>query len=149
MKEYVRRMSSSDWGDNLMVAMIARTFQVDITIVGTDSVRTYLCDGSEMGSPLDKAILLFHDKEFHYYGVMKSGAQEEVAVKARDTGGAPSAHAAVHHTLRGAVWSGSVAPEDAVGFLTDEQVLALDDMISSSPGSRQKRQVRDEGVWGW
>ena len=70
--EYVRKMRSGAWGDNLMVSQLARVFARSITIVRPDSVRTFTAAGNEFDGPDPDAAWVAHFPEVHYYGIHRA-----------------------------------------------------------------------------
>ena len=74
VEEYVAKMPTADWGDNLMVILMAVTFQRPIIVVGLNMVRTYGPNGSETQGPseADDVVWIAHRGELHYYGVWKT-----------------------------------------------------------------------------
>ena len=47
VKEYLKRMCSNDFADNLIVALMAQIFETPITVVSMNGVRTWWPDGRE------------------------------------------------------------------------------------------------------
>lgn len=66
-------MITKGWGDNLMIALLAQCFNKAITVISTDSARTYMADGTEANGAVQGAIWIAHHSEFHYYGVLRAG----------------------------------------------------------------------------
>ena len=74
--EYIEAMIHSGWGDNLMIAMLAKSFQKDITIISVDGVaRTYFAAGGEVCGTHPTSIWVAHHSEWHYYGVVRAGSR--------------------------------------------------------------------------
>jgi len=76
--QYRKSMVQNGWGDNLMIALLARCFRKDITVISVGSTRTYYADGTEENGASKHSIWIAHHSEFHYYGVLR--AQQKVAM---------------------------------------------------------------------
>ena len=70
----VAKMSTADWGDNLMVIFMAVTFQRPISVVGLNMARTYGPDGSETQGPSEAGdvVWIAHRRELYYYCIWKT-----------------------------------------------------------------------------
>jgi hypothetical protein len=133
VEEYKRGMLTGMWGDHLTVGCLARAFHRDITVVGTNSVRTYLEAGGDVEGHLDTAIWVGHRGEWHYYGVKRVSA----------TVPDDSKRHADYSAVRAAVQEGRVSPTDGVNFLTSEHVLELANKgVALAPGDAQQQQKR-------
>eukprot|EP00973_Karenia_brevis_P082827 11483854-Karenia_brevis.AAC.1 len=54
-------MACDDWGDHLMVSLLARTFQHDISIISANSARTFFKDGEEQAGVDSSAVWIAHE----------------------------------------------------------------------------------------
>ena len=72
--EYVARMQRDEYGDNLMIVLLAVCFDQPITVIEAESVRTWWPDGREECSADHSALWIAHRPELHYYGVIRASA---------------------------------------------------------------------------
>ena len=79
--DYRKEMVTNGWGDNLMIALLARCFDKAITVISKDSARTFFADGHEADGVVQESIWIAHHSEFHYYGVLRAG----VSLPAKDS----------------------------------------------------------------
>ena len=47
VEEYAKKMAQDAWGDNLMMALLARCFRKAVSVIASDIARSWLPDGSE------------------------------------------------------------------------------------------------------
>ena len=82
-------MLVNEYGDNLMIALLARTFARSITVVSATGARTWHADGAETKGVAADAVWVVHLGEHHYYGVLwptelpPPGGETEAARRAR------------------------------------------------------------------
>jgi hypothetical protein len=62
------------WGDNLMVTLLSQRFSVSISVITTDSARTWHADGSEFDGVVAESVWIAHRGELHYYGVIRASS---------------------------------------------------------------------------
>ena len=77
MEEYRARLLHDDFGDELMVVLLAALFQKPITVVCTDAIRTWHPDGKEVSVAAPHAVWVAHRREKHYYAILRSMHVEE------------------------------------------------------------------------
>ena len=70
--QYIKSMVQGGWGDDLMIALLARCFRKDITVISVGSTRTFRADGTEENGGSKHSIWIAHHSEFHYYGVVRT-----------------------------------------------------------------------------
>ena len=80
VQQYKDSMSCSEWGDNLMVALLAKAFTKDICVISSVGTRTFYADGREENTVEPSALWIAHEGEFHYYGVIRGGAEDSQCV---------------------------------------------------------------------
>ena len=72
IEAYKESMVTNGWGDNLVIAMLARCFNKALTVISKNSARTYRADGAEVDGTIENSIWIAHHSEFHYYGVLRA-----------------------------------------------------------------------------
>ena len=78
VETYKKTMVANMWGDNLMIACLARLSNKDITVISGTCARTFFARGGEAQGALMSAVWIAHRGEFHYYGVHRSGQGDEL-----------------------------------------------------------------------
>ena len=77
---YVDEMSKDGYGDNLMVALMARVWQCSIIVVSEHNARTWHANGEEVPGADPSAVWVAHAGEWHYYGVKRAGDVDRALV---------------------------------------------------------------------
>ena len=69
--EYIKGIKTPGWGDELMVALLAKGFSCSITVVGANTERTYHSNGDAVQGSDPNSIWICHAAEWHYFGVVR------------------------------------------------------------------------------
>ena len=72
VQAYTKGMMRNLWGDNLMIACLARTFGRDISIISRTYVRSFLAAGGEAQGVTKGSLWIAHRGEEHYYAVVRA-----------------------------------------------------------------------------
>ena len=65
--KYKSQMATSGWGDNLMIAVLARDLKRSITVISESSSRTFTAYGEELDGADEYAIWVAYLQDFHYF----------------------------------------------------------------------------------
>ena len=66
----------SGYGDNLVIVVLAKHLGKAVSIIGTESSRTFRPDGSEAPGVEADAVWVAHRPELHFYGVVRGLGQD-------------------------------------------------------------------------
>ena len=72
VSKYITKMQASEWGDELMLAMLSKIFRRSISIISASSVLTFHPTGQTVAAADSGAIWIAHATEWHYFGVLRS-----------------------------------------------------------------------------
>ena len=71
VEQYSQGMRAGDYGDNLVIAVLASQFCKSISVLAVGSARTFLHTGGEVSGVIEDAIWVAHIPEHHYFGVLR------------------------------------------------------------------------------
>jgi hypothetical protein len=70
-EEYKENMLVDEWGDNLVIALLAAVFEKPIVVVTARTLRTFGPTGESEGTPKTMdAVWVAYNEIDHYYGVV-------------------------------------------------------------------------------
>ena len=71
---YSEKMRQGEYGDELMVALLAVVFDRQIAVITPTYARTYLPDHTDTQGVKDGSVVILHNGQNHYYGVIPRDA---------------------------------------------------------------------------
>ena len=77
VEEYKRGLLAGEWGDNLVIALLAKHYQQSISVISLTYARTWSPDGQEQCGVEADALWIAHAPERHYYGIFRAAAKDE------------------------------------------------------------------------